>query len=68
MAYGFRCIHCGWQETDHKGTTTSPEEITKSSDGFKFSLQTCPGYTPSPEDAKFEKDNPIDNGHLGLLV
>jgi hypothetical protein len=45
MAYGFRCKHCGWQETDHNGTAEEdPSEWSKVYPGRSKSLATCPGY------------------------
>jgi hypothetical protein len=40
MAYGFRCVYCGYQETSHLvGSEGEPQAR-----GYKFSLEKCPGF------------------------
>ena len=62
MADGIFCEHCGWYETDHVEYIPILEDdnkeeiaadIAKVYKGRKYSLNTCPQYTP--EDKKLAK-------------
>ena len=60
MAYGTRCKHCGWQETNHvDGVIYEDQDPEKRIKGFRYNLRNCPGFSsddPIGELRSFEAD------------
>lgn len=56
MAFGTRCIHCGWQESSHyiNGETEGEDEKPSiARKNYQHSLETCEGFYPDDPRVEF---------------
>jgi hypothetical protein len=51
MAHGFKCKHCGQQETPHTHGARDASEA-EHVNGYSFRLTTCPGFELNRRDAR----------------
>jgi len=67
MADGYRCIKCGYQESEHHGVLgfgLTKEEIKK----LHPDLVKCRGYRPSKEELKAAKEREKKESAQGMVL
>lgn len=70
MADGLKCIHCGWQETDHEGSDLLREkDVVTRQPGRKKSLAKCRGFQPNKRHARsFERQRAKEREWAGIVA
>lgn len=53
MAYGTRCIQCGFQESSHYDGETEGCNPSIPQEGFQHSLRSCKGFESSDPETEF---------------
>jgi hypothetical protein len=74
MSHGFRCKHCGYQQTEHENhylLEDNGQDPKRRKDGYRISLASCPGYQLTSADQKAEAEaeeiDPVLRGYDPML-